>query len=590
MTAVDPPKSPAQLEREHFIQYREKGKGLEWLIIEPGGYKWLLKNINAIEDIATPVPTQGQCLWLVRNKGDNALISLFKRRNEGLTKERGDPFNHGFRPKQWAKANSLRAPGHELFISGPNRSSKSEYASFECVEVLTQKPASIVWCMASSDERSKDVQQRYVFKYLPLAWKNPRKSKGIKFNTRTRFSDNFFVAPNGSECIFKNCNQDAETTLEGGQVDLIWIDEGVDMDRLTRLRGRTIDRAGEIIWTYTPIDGYTLSVADFFDGSTVQEWTDCPPFANEVIWRGGKPGMAPVVLKCLDERKHVIFFDSRQNPYIKYSELLKKWQNSPRSVRLARLAGITEKTAGTVMPRFGLHNIISAAKAEEAFEANPPTRYHFLDFAWNRNWFMLWFAVQRIKDKKRIVVYREWPDFDNYGEWVLPTDKPDGGKGPAQTTQGFGTNDYKRVCYELENKEPIFMRYGDPRSAAAKALADEGTTTILDLLLSAEAGLAPMIVQPAISTDGKGTIVEGVTLINKWLEYNEEQPISVANEPMLYIVDRCKNLISCMKMWTGKDGDKGASKDPIDLLRYAAVLDIDYYDPDRPLSWGGGSY
>jgi len=40
----------------------------------------------------------------------------------------------------------------------------------------------------------------------------------------------------------------------------------------------------------------------------------------------------------------------------------------------------------------------------------------------------------------------------------------------------------------------------------------------------------------------------------------------------LFISDNCKNLIYCLKEWTGADGEKGATKDPIDCLRYLSVM------------------
>jgi hypothetical protein len=42
----------------------------------------------------------------------------------------------------------------------------------------------------------------------------------------------------------------------------------------------------------------------------------------------------------------------------------------------------------------------------------------------------------------------------------------------------------------------------------------------------------------------------------------------------LKIAKNCVNAIDCLKMLTGKDGQKGAAKDMVDLLRYAVMSDI----------------
>jgi hypothetical protein len=59
---------------------------------------------------------------------------------------------------------------------------------------------------------------------------------------------------------------------------------------------------------------------------------------------------------------------------------------------------------------------------------------------------------------------------------------------------------------------------------------------------------------------------------------------------MLFVSEECRNLIDCLRMWTGADGLKGAAKDPIDLLRYAATDDISFVDETAIGSYGGGSY
>jgi hypothetical protein len=85
-------------------------------------------------------------------------------------------------------------------------------------------------------------------------------------------------------------------------------------------------------------------------------------------------------------------------------------------------------------------------------------------------------------------------------------------------------------------------------------------------------------------------IEQGVAMINDGFAYDHSQPLTSINHPKLYVSEDCQNLIYCLREWTGKDGDKGATKDPIDCLRYLMVMDPEYQGNNAMRSWGGGSY
>ena len=72
------------------------------------------------------------------------------------------------------------------------------------------------------------------------------------------------------------------------------------------------------------------------------------------------------------------------------------------------------------------------------------------------------------------------------------------------------------------------------------------------------------------------SIANGLTIINDWLNYDQNEPISVLNEPNLYVSSDCGNLIYSLQEWTSRDGEKGATKDPVDSLRYLAVMEPIY--------------
>ena len=177
----------------------------------------------------------------------------------------------------------------------------------------------------------------------------------------------------------------------------------------------------------------------------------------------------------------------------------------------------------------------------------------------------------------RYYIYREWPDD---AEWAVPG-PGDGKKGLAQTQDVMlGIADIVDHIKTLEGNEIIEERYIDPRMGATQAAGKLGGTSYIDLL--ADEG---MDVLPSAGLK----IEQGVGIINDWLAYDEDRPITIDNEPKLYISDRCENLIYCMRTWANKEKD-GATKDPIDTLRYMAVMNPMYIDPKGEKTHGGGSY
>jgi len=119
------------------------------------------------------------------------------------------------------------------------------------------------------------------------------------------------------------------------------------------------------------------------------------------------------------------------------------------------------------------------------------------------------------------------------------------------------------MILELEGDEKVEERYIDPKAAGTPTASKEGGITLLDLL--DESGLS--------CTPSAGVAVdERVLLINDLLSYNRDEPIGTDNSPRLFVSERCTNLIYSLREWTGTDGQKGASKDPIDCLGYLAVM------------------
>ena len=203
-----------------------------------------------------------------------------------------------------------------------------------------------------------------------------------------------------------------------------------------------------------------------------------------------------------------------------------------------------------------------------------------VDPAGSRNWFMLW---ARVAEDGSVYVFNEFPD-ESEGEWAIPSSDPDGKAGSAQRSNaGRSIAEYKELILSIENGLDIAERIIDPRAGGTKAVTEDGGGTLIDML---DDGETPMHFVPAAGI----RIEQGVAMINDGFSYDMSEPISDKNKPRLYISEKCQNLIYCIQEWTGKDGDKGATKDPIDCLRYLMVMNPVYQGKDSMRAIGGGSY
>jgi phage terminase large subunit-like protein len=114
-------------------------------------------------------------------------------------------------------------------------------------------------------------------------------------------------------------------------------------------------------------------------------------------------------------------------------------------------------------------------------------------------------------------------------------------------------------------REKIEQRYIDSRAASSPRMENDRPRTLMHDLL--DAGLDVAL------TPGDD-IEEGVRLVNSLLDYDQEKPVSATNRPGLFFSDECVNTIFAVENWMGADGNKGATKDWVDLLRYFALLGV----------------
>lgn len=493
----------------------------------------------------------------------NETRAYLEKRNERIVNEREDPWRYGYRPKSWERVDKMLGAGYkEILLLGGNRASKSEYGAYSAIREMMKGPKRRVWCLQSTEPNSVELQQPIVWRYVPLEYRDLPKTRvaNVSYTQKNGFSENKFIFPNGSECIFRNYAQDI-SVLEGSELDLIWCDELVPLSWIETLRYRLLTRDGTLLLTFTPIEGYSPAIKEFLDGArTVEE-----KLADPELLKGQ---MMPLVQHCVRESACVVYFWSADNPFSSYANMVKTLRGAPKSEIKTRAYGVPTRQIASRFPMF--------REKVHCFDYGDlpkvGTRYCFCDPASSRNWFFIWVLV----DPSGVHwVYREWPAEGSYipgvgdpGAWSEPDGrKADGKPGTAQTSFGWGINRYKAEIERVEEGEEILERWMDSRFGNSPSNAADAATTLLEEVANLGMRFSPAPADP---------IEEGVSLINSMLDFDEP----LEKKPQLRINWDCKALIFSLKTWTGVDtvrgsASKGASKDPIDCLRWMAVAGLE---------------
>jgi len=527
------------------------------------------------------------------------LFEFHKLFEERIRLELEDPYRYGIVLPIWATADrqfvELREQFPkgvvELLILGGNRASKSRYLARRAVQIMVENPGAKVWCLQSTESSSIQSQQPYVWEYLPAEWKPAASGKmrkgvitNITYSQKGGFTENSFVLPNGSQCWFKFYSMDVKA-LEGAELNYVWADELVEPPWIEALRFRLITRNGELAVGFTPIMGYTDTVAEYLAGAITLEDTE----AELVLDLKSQPLRVPRVQQCAKPTARVVYFHTADNPFGNYDAMKTELLKSPKDRILMRAYGVPTKKAANMFVNFNTN-----------VHVIPPDRipkkgvnYHVVDPCSGRNWFMLW---ARFDAAGRCFIYDEWPSQIREvpgvglpGPWAVPGgNNPDGIAGDAQRSFGFGLSHYK---LEIENNEArhareaedfaVFERIMDSRYGNARTVARETPTTLIEEC--AEIGL------DFTAAPGDG-IAEGVTMIINWLSYDDNKPVDAMNQPSLYVSTECKNVIFALSQYTGQGPKTSGTKDVIDVLRYLVLSGASYHN-DTDLSFEPrGSY
>lgn len=558
----------------------------------------------------------------------------------------GDPLRYGWEPPSWRIARAVIAQIRaeqpvgvlQVLTMGGWRSTKTEFWSKMFMETMVNKPGSRGWFLQQTEEASKTRQQPRLWKYFPNEWQNVdtgRLKRGVNtklfYQQGVGFANNQFVLPNvgrsgqGSEAEGKFYAA-KEEAMQGEELDIAWADELIPPGMVKTLLGRLFNRNGLLGVSFTPIKGFTDTVKLWMDGielvrgiptgDCVTHWADAEllPLRDE---DGHDIGCerVPVVLRCEDPLKVVIWFHTRDNPYGNYPGLCKLLRRASREKILTEAYGIATKKFGAAFQFRPLNILPADALTDLLRRAKEYTFYMVMDPAGTgaaRNPFMQWWAVAANKQK---ICIREWPQPGDYipgigddrGTWALDgigDDEEgdgagaDGRRGPGQEWYGFGlealSDEIARVEKELGApaglpRLPIHERYMDSRAANSTTMTSGGAVTLIEMWDH----LPPPHGIYFLPASGRQTTETGET----WkLMVQAKLEISPAlNAPEIMIAEHCANTIDALTNWTGRDKERGARKDPIDATKYIALEDLQHIPHATPLppgtrppaTWGG---
>lgn len=549
-----------------------------------------------------PRPSPEEIKTFIERDGGKAYAEWFNKREQLIALADRDPLKYGHEMEMWGDARRLLAEGNDVCVLGGNRSSKSEFGAKRLTETCRDVDAAAVWAWQEDERASIERQQPYVRRHLPPEWRDVGKRgrvTNVSYTVKNGFSQGIFVLPNRSQCTFMTYRAYKQDTniVEGAELDFIWLDELAPPDLAETLRYRTVTRHGKILLTFTAIEGYSMTVKQYLEGARIRETRPAPLLPqNEVLVPGCPRGHMPYILECTKRGRYVICFFTEWNPFNPYDKLAALIEGESREKVMVRAYGWPTKQIAGAFPKFGEPNILPPDKIPEK-----GTNYVAIDPGGAKNWFLIWL---RVDANGFIYVYREWPDIA-IGDWAEPSEKFDGKAGPAQRIEsGRGVRGYKILMLEAEGwtfdeagwhgeqAEHVMERIIDPRAGNAQVPGIEDGTSLIELAEQEQVDRNGRVLAPAmIMAPAPGArIQEGIELIQEALEYNQETPLTMENCPRLYVSSACKNLIYALRTYTGADGEKGATKDPIDCLKYAFKRELIHVEDTMLEVTGGGSY
>lgn len=526
---------------------------------------------------------------------------VLRDRQESIDLSIHDPLRYGFEPEIWTQARKIIAENRETHIGGGNRSTKTELVAKYICEDLSQNDNRVVACFRETETMSQLWQQSRIYKYLPPEWRDlGRKGTltNVKYNKQTGFTQNRFVLPNASMCLFFNYKQEYDI-FEGPDYDIIWLEELYPLELLQTLRFRlSEERDLKIIKTFTPKRGVTAAVKEGISGMDVISTNHCDMLAQDRIhYKGCPKGHLPFVMKHgnPEKKRAAIFFPFGCSPWHPGDKLRNELIGARENTIKIRAYGWADNIEGNTFAKYGDAHKITRDRFNEIAEAGG-TRYMSIDPAEAKPWFIKWYFIT---PENWHIVYREWPNFRDYGDWAEPHERQLNWKaGVAQSAAaGLGFRTYKKEILEAEgavydhkegkwdmtNAEVIDRRWIDPRGGGREVPSVDEATSIIYKMQEIQPAEGDLIEGPEMilyaSFTGKGGLVNsGIQMINDLMDWNDKQPLSTMNCPKWYVVDDLYQTDMLYREWQDGMTERCALKDILDPDRYFIANDPQHYD------------
>jgi hypothetical protein len=579
---------------------------------------------------------------LVAELGPEWEADFYKVRRQRMIDMQRDPLNYGHEPASWKRADQeLQKFRQEHPVGviiclalGGHRAGKTEWRSKRAVENMFANSDYKMWACQATQEASREAQQSKIYKYLPPAYRvesgKLRHGARLKVNYSPwgGFTEDVFAVVNQhggtSECRFKFYSMNARS-LEGAEINEGWLDEEAPLEWLDAVIFRLVSRNGILFFTFTPRWGYTQTVKAVLAGAETLLEGEVDTDLLAVRDENGKIVAArkvPLLQRNMNvavpghrAKAIITYFHTSENPFPlgNWASMKQTLMGASDDKILTTAYGVPTKAMMARFPLFSdpIH-VISLNRFRE-IQKGGGTWYHFLDPCSGRNWFQQWIFIDPLN---RAFVAGESPSFDhewayipgvgNPGPWAVPGNKDDGEMGDGQKEWGWG---YTRYLEEIDRMERLLSgeeaarpsaastgpaspagtppaaqkivisaRWIDARYGNARRTAEERSTTLIEDLLGLGITFYAAPSEKAIDS-GRGGGDGSLRMINDKLFYETKREIDHTNQPHLYCVETCPNTIYSLKEWTGKDGQHGACKDPIDCLRMFVLSGSEHVDP-----------
>jgi hypothetical protein len=554
------------------------------------------------------------------------VLAFLTERAKLLRLNEVDPLWHRLRLPQCRDLDSLLCKYQMVYESGGKRAGKTEDGVPRFLRSCFKYGKAKRWAMQDNALSSVANLQQLFWKNLPDSVKklNGARNKKQRQLYRVHYSpdggfDGLLILPNGCEIYFLNYTQqpsdflgwelgkDVEMPLDPEVPDIgALLDENCPLTWLENIQLRCSTRGAKIHWMYSPQDGITPAIRDLKANAKTIATKPAELLSGLVNVPGLPRGHMPYI-QVDEARKLAIFYRYTEfNPFSGYDrpggvrELCLGKANKDYTMRHAY--GYCEAVRGRAFPLFGEWNVVEPEDVPAE-----GTNYTVTDPHGAKNWYTIWARACPGRPGD-IYIYREWPNYDAFGDWAVTSANPkrlNGDRGPAQPTIGYGPAQYKNLFLKLEKIQPpvafkdeqlliriqhagldetewmellksikdphyrmvirkaalagedleslteaIFERLIDPRAARNQNATERGGVDLLTKLAQENRNEKTGVVEakPMYFVPAPGLdLREGISQINELLYFNQtEERVSIINSPRLFVSKNCRNLIWAM--------------------------------------------